>query len=246
MRLAFIGKGGTGKSMIAGTAARVLARRGHRVLALDIDTIPGLVYSLGLEPTEDGRFPEELGEKREEQGWVMREQFPVADLIERYAVQGPDGIHYLQLGKMPGRVKPGSSTAFRYVSEGLAQTSWTVIADLAGGTRQPYFGWGSFASRIAFVAEPYAAAMLTVRRLMKMAEAAPDAKIGLIINKVRNGSDLRAETSLPLWAEVPYDDAVRRAERAGKAAFDVAPDSAAVKAITDFVLRAVEAEESKK
>ena len=48
LRVALVGKGGAGKSVIAGTLARILARRGHRVLALDVDTLPGLALSLGL------------------------------------------------------------------------------------------------------------------------------------------------------------------------------------------------------
>lgn len=241
-----MGKGGTGKSMIAGTCARILASRGHSVLALDIDTIAGLAFSLGLGPTDEGRFPEDLAERREGEGWVMREPVRAAELIEQYSVRGPDGIRYLQLGKFPGRVRPGSTTAFRYVMEGLEQTDWTVVADLAGGTRQPFFGWAEFASRIAIVAEPYAAAILSARRLTKAAEAAPHAELGLIMNKTRNGGHTRPDTSLPLWAVVPYDDRVMNAERDGKAAFDVAPDSPAVKAITDFVLQALSMEESKK
>jgi CO dehydrogenase maturation factor len=46
LRVAVVGKGGAGKSLIAGT----LARRGHHVLALDVDTLPGLALSLGLGP----------------------------------------------------------------------------------------------------------------------------------------------------------------------------------------------------
>lgn len=45
--LAVVGKGGAGKSVISGTLARLLARRGHRVLALDSDTLPGMELSLG-------------------------------------------------------------------------------------------------------------------------------------------------------------------------------------------------------
>ena len=42
MRVAFAGKGGGGKSFIAATFARSLARAQNPVLALDLDTMPGL------------------------------------------------------------------------------------------------------------------------------------------------------------------------------------------------------------
>ena len=50
MRIAVVGKGGAGKSVIAGTSARLLARQGRRVLALDSDLLPGLSISLGSGP----------------------------------------------------------------------------------------------------------------------------------------------------------------------------------------------------
>ena len=50
MRIAVVGKGGAGKSVIAGTTARLLARQGRRVLALDSDLLPGLSISLGSGP----------------------------------------------------------------------------------------------------------------------------------------------------------------------------------------------------
>lgn len=48
LRLAVVGKGGSGKSTVAGTMARLLGRSGEKVLALDSDPMPGLAISLGL------------------------------------------------------------------------------------------------------------------------------------------------------------------------------------------------------
>ena len=63
MRVAFVGKGGAGKSSLAGTFARVLAETEHRVLALDSDPMPGLAYSLGL-PSVDTGLPDEVVEEQ--------------------------------------------------------------------------------------------------------------------------------------------------------------------------------------
>ena len=48
MRIAVVGKGGSGKTTIAGALARVLARRNHRILAIDGDPNPNLALSLGI------------------------------------------------------------------------------------------------------------------------------------------------------------------------------------------------------
>ncbi len=61
MRVAFVGKGGAGKSALSGTFARVLARRGDRVLALDSDPMPGMAFSLGV-PASDAGLPDDVVE----------------------------------------------------------------------------------------------------------------------------------------------------------------------------------------
>ena len=50
MKLAIAGKGGSGKTSISGTMARVLARQGRSVLAIDGDSNPNLALTLGLPP----------------------------------------------------------------------------------------------------------------------------------------------------------------------------------------------------
>ena len=52
MKIAVAGKGGSGKTTIAGTLARLLARRGMEVLAIDGDTNPNLAISIGI-PREE-------------------------------------------------------------------------------------------------------------------------------------------------------------------------------------------------
>lgn len=70
MRVAFVGKGGSGKSVIAGTVSRELARQAQRVLALDFDTMPGLAYTIGLRDVPDAGLPEDLAVRRKKTGWV--------------------------------------------------------------------------------------------------------------------------------------------------------------------------------
>lgn len=49
MKVGISGKGGTGKTTISATLARLAARRGTEVLAIDCDSNPNLGSSLGLD-----------------------------------------------------------------------------------------------------------------------------------------------------------------------------------------------------
>ena len=241
MRVAFAGKGGSGKSVIAGTVARLLARQGRPVLALDVDTLPGLSFSIGAgSGSSEAGLPADLAEKREGQGWVLKEEVSAEDLVDRHARDAPDGIRFLQLGKLPGHVNPGSVVAFRHVLKAFRRPGWSIVGDLAAGTRQAFAGWASFATRVALVVEPTAASRLTVKRLRQMAEAAPESVLGLVMNKVRDAGaadDLAADVGLPVWALVPYDEDVARAERGGRALVDAAERGPALAAIDGLVER---------
>ncbi|HET9052481.1 MAG TPA: AAA family ATPase [Candidatus Dormibacteraeota bacterium] len=89
MKIAVMGKGGSGKTTTSGVLARSFAREGWEVVAIDCDTNPNLGISLGLgiERTE------ELSAIRQalEDGEV--EHAPTAEeAIERFGTIGPDKV----------------------------------------------------------------------------------------------------------------------------------------------------------
>ncbi len=89
MRVAVVGKGGSGKTTTSAIVARTLARHGLSVVALDCDSNPNLGISLGVGDDETERLVamrEALSEGEEEHapGW--------ADLIDRFGSDAPDGV----------------------------------------------------------------------------------------------------------------------------------------------------------
>lgn len=238
MRVAFVGKGGAGKSTIVGTFARVLGASGERVLALDSDPMPGLAFSLGLDPAAvgDGGIPDEAtvaAPEGERPPYRLRPDLRGEDAVCRYAVRGPDGVHFLQLGKSRGQHGvPRAHWAYQGILEDLPGDGWSVVGDLPGGTRQPYYGWGRFADIIVVVAEPTVSSLLSARRLAGLAQTG--ARVVAVASKTRSASDaatVAARTGLPLAGEIPYDPAVAAAERAGGAVIDTDPDANTVTAI---------------
>lgn len=239
MRLAFVGKGGSGKSSIAGTLARVLARRGLPVLAVDSDPLPGLEHSIGV-AAGDYAIPEDV--VREVDGpdgrrFELRPGLSALEAVDRYALSAPDGVRFLQFGKLSGATgqKPRSQHGFRQILAGLPAEPWHVVGDLPGGTRQPFFGWGFYAKVVVVVVEPTAKSRLSARRLARL-RLLDDAPGGLVavVNKAEaeaDGPAVEASIGLPVIAVIPRDDAVRRAEQRRMALIDDAPGSRAVMAV---------------
>lgn len=248
MRVAFVGKGGAGKSAIAGTFARVLARHGVPVLAIDSDPMPGLAFSLGLKQSDAG-IPDDAiearGEGEEGPRYRLRAGLSAAEAIDRYAASGPDGIRFLQFGKI--RTRPGdlmrSQLAFHQILDAIPAMSWNVVGDLPGGTRQPFYGWGEYAQTVIVVVEPSVKSLLAGRRLARLSliQSAPE-RILAVANKVAADDDVERvgrATGLEVIASIPADEEFAQSERHGRAPIDDSPTCQAVSAVTSLVDRLV-------
>lgn len=243
MRVAFVGKGGAGKSTVAGTFARALARRGEPVLAVDSDPMPGLAFSIGVEVTDAG-LPDDVVVEHPGEGppFRLRPGLSAAEAVERYTLEGPDGVRVLQFGKLRGHVSNifRSQVAFRQIVDGLPPDLWNVVGDLPAGTRQAFFGWAGFARTVLVVVEPTAASLLSARRLARLAERSEAPAVVAVANKCRQPGDaeLVAErTGLDVIAAIPLDEAVADAERRGRPPIEDAPGSPAVAAVESLVER---------
>lgn len=246
VRVAFLGKGGAGKSTIAGTFARLLARRGEPVLALDSDPMPGLPFGLGVE-VDDRPIPDDVVVDGPDGGprWVLAPGLGPADVIDRYAVACPDGVRYLQFGNTSGDLGAVQRAQFAWSEtvHGLDRSVWHLVGDLPGGTRQAMFGWGKYAEHALLVVEPTAKSLHTARRLLRLdrADWGPTS-IGIVANKVRDEDDVaRIEERLEraVTVRVPWSTAVVEGDRQAGAPLDVDPGGPFVAAVDGLVDRIV-------
>jgi CO dehydrogenase maturation factor len=241
MRIAVVGKGGAGKSVVSANLARVLARRGHRVLALDSDTLPGLSLSLGAEVPDEPPL-NDAAEQNEQGRWRLKPGVGPVRAVQRFATDAPDGVRLLQIGKTDKRglaVNRASHNAFYEVIHRLdgatSLRDWVILGDLPAGPRQTAFDWAPYAERFLVVVEPTWQSMLTARRIARIARGQREnAEFSLVVNKATGDDDaerVREFLGIPVIAVVPVDEGVRSAERAGAALLDHAPGSEAVRAI---------------
>lgn len=250
MRVAFVGKGGAGKSSIAGTFARLLSLRDERVLAIDSDPMPGLAFSLGIDRSDAG-IPDAALEEHVVDGrtiFRLRSGLSAEEAVLRYSAVGPDRVRFLQLGKARGvrGENQSSHQAFLHVVEGIPDRGWSIVGDLPGGTRQPFFGWGGFARIVVVVVEPTPASLLSGRRLARLTGMPSGPRLVAVANKTHSCDDaelVRDKTGLPVIGSVPFDSAVVESDNEGAALLDLDPKAPAVLAIDDLVSALLEEEE---
>jgi CO dehydrogenase maturation factor len=95
MKLAVAGKGGSGKTSISGTLARVLARSGHDVLAIDGDSNPNLALTLGIPAERMSSLPTLPRDLlvRTTEGTQLKSSLD--EIKSSHSLQGPDGVNLL-------------------------------------------------------------------------------------------------------------------------------------------------------
>ena len=105
MKIAVAGKGGAGKTTLAGTLARVLGRRGQAVVAIDADTNPNLAITLGIAREAAAHIqpvPHDImGEQIDFHGQKSRVLVvAVPEVLARYGVPAADHTTLLLMGRV--------------------------------------------------------------------------------------------------------------------------------------------------
>ena len=229
IRVALMGKGGIGKTVISSTLARLVGRRGRPVLAVDLDANPGLAISLGLPPTEAGLPPEVLVEQKgAAYGWGLAPGLSSEEVVDRYSLRGPDNVHFLGLGKIGTTDKAYSrqcSVAVLHVLLNFTDPDWHVIADMEAGPTTPFENYHAFSDDVIVVVGPAWRSAMTARRLLPMVG---DRRTTIVANRFRDEPD---HPGFVPAVRIPFDPEVSEAERQGLSPLDACPDSPAIAAI---------------
>ena len=103
--IAVAGKGGSGKTTIAGTLARLLARRGRQVWAIDADSTPNLGITLGLSRAQAAAVqPIPRSILREDTDAEGKRRLtlavPPADVVRQHSATTPDDVRLLLMGRV--------------------------------------------------------------------------------------------------------------------------------------------------
>lgn len=234
--------------------AAELSGRGERVVAMNADSVPGLSQVLGMAPTDDWFLANAA--TRENGGWKL--DGSSAEIIDRCAREGPGGVRFVQVGNADSTVQDfefrresyldrwSGMVAFNTVSRSYDDEGGWVILDLQGGTLQVSGGLVGTNGVAIVVVEPFAKSIMTARRFVEMGKWPAGIRLVAVASKVGSAEDqTRLESELerlglPLWATVPFDPAVRLAERHGQPLVELDPQTAARRAVAGLVDRLTE------
>ena len=117
-----------------------------------------------------------------------------------------------------------------------------VVVDMEAGLEHLSRGTGRHVSRIVAVLEPYYRSMETARNVAALAAELGIDDVVVVANKVRDDGDRSAIAdfcrvhAMRLVGVVPFDGSLAEVERGGGAPVDAAPDSPAVRAITELAV----------
>lgn len=248
MKLAIAGKGGSGKTSISGTMARLLARGGQRVLAIDGDSNPNLALTLGIPAERMSHMPTLPADllRRTSGGDVELTQS--LDHIKRsHSVSGPDGVDLLVMAH-PQHANTGClcqmHATVRTIIDAVSEDGRDVcILDTEASPEHLSRGTALYADALLAVVEPYFKSLETGRRMAVLAQDLGLERVALVANKIRDEREeeavraFAAKHDIEIGGMVPFDECFIEAERASVAPLDLAPDAPAIEAIGDIALR---------
>lgn len=238
MKIAISGKGGVGKTTLAGVMARIIAEGGQRVLAIDADPDSNLAGAIGFTRSEledikplaemEEFIEERTGAKKGQYGSFFKMNPKVDDIPQRFAIE-KKGIKLVTLGNI---VQGGGGC---FCAENVLLKSLLtyifierdefVIVDMEAGLEHLGRGSTAYIDALIVVVEPGLRSFQTARQVKKLAADLGIKKLFIVGNKVVDERDealIRENLhGLPLLGSMSYDEKVIEADKLGVSPYDM-------------------------
>ena len=232
MKVAVSGKGGVGKTLIAGGLAHGFAERGLKTMAIDADSSPNLALTLGLSVEEARKIVpisenKELVESKTSTGYsgVYRLSFTVDDVVRDYSVTTPLGVNLIVMGTVKA-MDSGCMCAPNAVIRALlrhliVERNEAVVLDLEAGVEHIGRGTARQVDALLIVADSNLKSLEIAKHIHDMAVTAGMKRLYLVGNRVMNETQKEAiksfaeKNGLSILALIPFDQKVVEADMLG-------------------------------
>jgi CO dehydrogenase maturation factor len=232
VKLAISGKGGAGKTTLAGALALLMARNGDRVLAVDADPDANLASALGV-PAElqnsivtiaqhKTLIEQRTGAKVKQYGQIFKLNPEVSDVSEKYAYPH-EGVALLVLGAVDsggsGCACPESVLLRSLVTDLVLHKDESLVMDMEAGVEHLGRATARGVDMMIVVIEPGQRSIDSALRVAEMSAEVGIRTVAAVPNKVRSPDDeqfiRQGIPAMPIIGSIPYSEAIRLGDRDG-------------------------------
>ncbi len=230
MKIAISGKGGVGKTTLAGTLARLFARDGYNVLAIDADPSMNLGSALGIKalprPVTEHK---DLVQERAGMPMGMFKMNPkVDDVVSMCGCTGPDNVKLVVMGTIDsggsGCMCPANAFVKALIRHVITREKDLVIMDMEAGIEHLGRGTARGVDAMIAVVEPGMRSIETVQRIKQLGEQIGISRYFAVINKTDDPGPIKEkldQMGIPIIGTIPFDKKLIEADLAGLAPVDV-------------------------
>jgi len=238
MKVAVSGKGGVGKTTLAGVMARVLAGRGHKILAIDADPDANLASAIGVSQEELAKIKplaqmkdlieERTGAQKGSYGAYFKLNPQVEDLPDRFSVS-KDGVKLMVLGTIPqgggGCFCPENVVLKSLLAHVFIERDEYLIVDMEAGLEHLGRGTTAYMDALIVVVEPGRRSFQTARQVKSLADDLGIKRVCVVGNKVTGADDLAMMrenlSGFSFLGAISYNEKIIEADKRGVSPYDI-------------------------
>ncbi|UCG71074.1 MAG: AAA family ATPase [Thermoplasmata archaeon] len=254
MKIAVSGKGGVGKTTVAGILARLFGREGKNVLVIDADPDSNMASAIGV-PAEKRKgivplsqmfdlIEERTGARPgQSYGGMFKLNPKVDDLVERFGIEGKDHVKLLVLGTISaggGGCFCPENALLKALIKHLLLKEEILIMDMEAGIEHLGRGTAKNVDVLIIVVEPGLRSVETAARIKALAKDIEIKKIVAVLNKVNNREEeglIKRELEkigILMAGVIPYNKGVIETDLMGVSPLDLEENADVMEAVWDL------------
>jgi CO dehydrogenase maturation factor len=240
LKIAITGKGGVGKTTLAGLLSRLYAAEGRTVLAVDADPDANLASAIGITPElaakalplaeQDDLIEERTGSRPGAPGGMFRLNPKVDDIPDRYSVRH-EGVRLLVMGKSKAAASgcycPEHVLLRRLISHLILKHNEVAVLDMEAGIEHLTRGTAGSVDAFIVVVEPGQRSLQTARHVEELARGLGVKEVFVVGNKIQRDADKefieKHLAGMRVLGYMSYSAETVQADLDGRSPYDASP-----------------------